>query len=91
MVDRVIPFEQQLGHRHDVVAVRQELFDDAGQGLRRVLGGVVEQDDGAWGDFAEYAVGDLRRGEVFPVQTVGANSKWHFKKAIQWYLAHLYP
>jgi len=67
VVDGVIPLEQQLRDRHDPVAVGEELFDDAGEGLRRMLGGVVEQDDGAGRDFAQDPVGDLARGEVFPV------------------------
>ena len=47
VVDGILPLQNQLGDGHKLVAILKQGLDDAGQGLRRVLGGVVEEDDGA--------------------------------------------
>ena len=70
MVDGVFPGEKDLADGDDLVALGQEVVQDAGQGLRRVLPGVVEEDDGAGCDFLRDPLRDLRRGDALPVQGV---------------------
>ena len=64
------PRQDELGDGHKGIALLQKSLDDAGQGLRGVEGGVVEQDDGARLDLGGDAPGNLAGGEVLPVQAV---------------------
>lgn len=76
MVDGVLPGQDQLGDGHEGISFLQQTFDDAGQGLGGVLGGVVKQHDGTGTDFASDPLGDVGGGQVFPVQTVPTGSGW---------------
>ena len=58
-----------LGDGHKGVALLNERGQDGWQGLRRVLGGVVEQNDGAGLDLSGDPLGDLLAGAL-PVQAV---------------------
>ena len=81
VVDGVLPGVDQLGDGDDGEAVLDQLFQDPGQSLRGMEGGVVEQDDAArlhlGGDAAVNGVGVV----VLPVQTVRVPNKgkslWH--------------
>ena len=70
MVDGVFPVQQDLRDGDKGIAVLEELFQDARQSLWSVLGSVVEQDDGPGLDLFGDPFGDLRGGEVLPVQAV---------------------
>ena len=52
------------------VALLEQGLDDAGQRLRGVEGGVVEEDDGAGLHPGRHPLRDLPGGELFPVQTI---------------------
>lgn len=70
VVDGVGGREEELGDGHHGVAVADEGVQDAGQRLRRVQGGVVEQDDAARAHLPANALRDGGRVQVFPVQTI---------------------
>lgn len=76
MVDGVVPGQDQLGNGDKGIAVGQKPLDDSRQGLGSVLGSVVEQHDGAGADLARYPLGDVRGGQVLPVQAVPTGSGW---------------
>ena len=82
MVDGVIAGQQKLGDGEEGVVLLQQCLDDAGQCLRGVQGGIVKQNDGAGLDFACHPLGDLRCGQLLPVQTVHAGNG--FKSYIVW-------
>lgn len=77
MIDGIVPGEDDLGDGDEGIALLQQALDDTGQGLRGMLGGVVEQDDGAGAYLGCDSLGDVRRGQVFPVQTVPTGSGWN--------------
>ena len=62
--------EQQLGDGNDGIALGLESLDDPRQGLRRVDGRVVEENDAARPHILKYPPADLLRGDALPVQTV---------------------
>ena len=70
MVNGIFPVQKDLRNGEERVAILEQFFQDAGQGLRRVFGGVVEQDDGAGLNLFGDTLGNLRSREAFPVQTV---------------------
>ena len=70
VVDGIFSVEQDLGDGEEGIAVLEELFQDGGKRFRSVLGGVVEQHDGAGLHLGGHPLGDLRGGEVLPVQTI---------------------
>lgn len=74
MVDGVVGVvcagEDQLRDGDEGVPLLEQGLQDAGQGLRRVDGRVVEQDNGAGLHLGGDPLGDLRRGELLPVQAV---------------------
>ena len=70
MVDGVVALQNDLRDGEESVAVFQQGSDDARQSFGGVLGGVVEQDDGAGLDFGGHPLGDLRGGEILPIQAV---------------------
>ena len=70
MVDPGIAAEDEPAHRNDGVALLLQVFQNRGQGLRRVEPGVVEQHDAAGPGFCRDPSGDLRRAELLPVQRV---------------------
>lgn len=67
MVDGVIALENNLGHRDDIISIGDEIFDNTGEGLRRVQGCVVKQDDAARLDLACHALGDIGGRQILPV------------------------
>ena len=75
MVDGVVSVQQDLGNGHDFIALAQQVFDDAGQGLGGVQPGVVKEDDAAGLHFGGNPVINLVGGNFFPVQTVPAGHK----------------
>ena len=72
MVDGILPVQNDLGDGDKGIALLKQGFDDGGQGLRRVDGGIVEQYDGAGLHFPGDPADDLVRRNLFPVQTVTA-------------------
>ena len=62
--------KQDLGHGDDGVALGLEGFDDARQGLRRMLGRVVEEDDAAGAHILQHPLLDLLGRDVLPIQAV---------------------
>ena len=77
VVDGIVPSKDDLGDGDKGVSLLQQALNNAGQGLRGVLGGVVEQDNGAGADLGGDPLGDVRRGQIFPVQTVPTGSGWN--------------
>ena len=70
VIHDIVPGQQHFRDRNDAVAVLQQEFDHRGKRLRRVLCGVVEQYDAA-GLYAAFdALGDLRCGELLPIEAV---------------------
>ena len=78
VVDGVFPRQNDLGYGHEGIPLLEEGLDDGGQGLRRVEGGVVEQDDGAGLDLGGHPLDDLSGGQVLPVQAVTERNKGKF-------------
>lgn len=70
VVDGIVAGEKNLGDGDKGIAVLKQRFNDGGQGLRGVLGGVVEQHDGARLHLGDHPLCDLVGGQVFPVQAV---------------------
>lgn len=77
MVNGVVPRQDQLGDRHEGVPLPDQVFQNAGQRFGRVLGGVVEQHDRPRLDLGGHPLGDVRGGEVLPIQ--GVNVRRGFK------------
>ena len=70
VVNGVLPGEDKLGDGHKGVPLLGQLFQNGGQGLRGVEGGVVEEDDGPRPHLAGHPLGDLFRRDLLPVQAV---------------------
>ena len=70
MVNGVVTGEDQSGDGEEGVALLQKGLQNGRQGLRRVFGGIVEQDDGTGLHFGSDPFGDFSGGEVLPVQAV---------------------
>jgi len=79
VVDGVVraarPGDDELGDGQELIALLQQIFNDGGQSLRGVEGGVVEEYDGAGLHLGGDPLGDVGGGEVFPVQTVTTDNK----------------
>ena len=67
MIDGVVSLKDDLGDGEEGVALLKQLFQNGGQRLRGVLGGVVKQDNGAGLNFGSYPLGDLRSGGIFSI------------------------
>ena len=76
MVDGVTARKNKLGYGHKGIALLQQTFNNTGQGLRGVLGSVVEQNDGARAHLAGNSLGDVCGGQILPIQTVPTGSGW---------------
>ena len=59
--------EDELGDGHKGVALLEQGFQNGGQGLGGVEGGVVEEYDGPWLDLAGDSLNNLRCGQILPV------------------------
>ena len=70
----VVPLQDQLGDGHHPVPCRLHEVQHGGERLGRVEGGVMEEDDGAALHLACDPLGDLRGGELLPVQTVASGN-----------------
>lgn len=70
MVDGVGGGEEELGDGDYGVAVADEGLQNGRQRLRRVKGGVVEENDAAGAHLGTNALGNGGRVQVFPVQTI---------------------
>ena len=70
MIDGVLPFQDDLGNGDESIAFLQQMLDNTRQCFRRMLRGIVEQDDAAGLDFARHPFRNIRRRQVFPVQAV---------------------
>ena len=79
VVDGVFPIQDHLGNGHKSVTLLNEGSQDGRQGLRRVLGRIMEQNDGAGLDLCCDPLGDLLGGDLLPVQAVAVLNA-RFKK-----------
>lgn len=74
MVDHIVcaagPGQDQLADGDHVIALPEEVVQNARQGLRGVQGGVVEEDDGPRPHVGRHPLGDGRRVILLPVQAV---------------------
>ena len=71
MVDvRFFVRQQDLGDRHDLIALAEQVVEDIRQCLRRVLARVVEEHDGAVRHLPRHALGDLTGGDALPVERI---------------------
>ena len=70
VVDVIFSRQQKLRHGHDLIPLLQQVLNDPRQGLRRVLGGVVEQYDAPIRDFGRDALVDVVRAQILPVQGI---------------------
>lgn len=78
MVDGVLSGENDLGDGNEGVALLNQRLQNRGQGLRGMECGVVEQHNGARLDLGGHPLGNLRRGQVLPVQAVTECNKGKF-------------
>ena len=78
VVGAALAGKDELGDRDESVPFLEEGLDNAGQGFRGVLGGIVEEHDGAGLYLGGDPLGNLGGREVFPVQTIphGSSFKW---------------
>ena len=71
MVDvRFFVRQQELGDRHDLIALAEQVVEDIRQRLRRVLARVVKENDGAVCHLPRHALGDLTGGDALPVERI---------------------
>ena len=71
MVDvRFFVRQQELGDRHDLIALAEQVVENIRQCLRRVLARVVEEHDGAVCHLPCHALGDLSSGDALPVERI---------------------
>ena len=71
MVDvRFFVRQQELGDRHDLIALAEQVVENIRQCLRRVLARVVEEHDGAVCHLPRHALGDLTGGDALPVERI---------------------
>ena len=65
-----VPLKEKLGDGDNGEALALQRFQNSRQGLGRVLGGVVEEDDAAGAHILQDPLGDLIGRDALPVQTV---------------------
>ena len=75
MVDGVFSVQNDLRDGHKGIPILKQGFDDAGQGLRGMQCGIVEQDDGAGLHFGGDPLGDFGSRQLLPVQAVTIGNK----------------
>ena len=71
MVDvRFFVRQQELGDRHDLIALAEQVVEDIRQRLRRVLARVVEEHDGAVLHLRGHTLRNVRSGDALPVERI---------------------
>ena len=70
MVDGIFAPQDDFRDGDKAVALAVQIVEDGGQGLRRVLTGIVEQHDAAALQFPRHPPCDLLRADPLPVETV---------------------
>ena len=70
MVNGIVPGEDDLRDGDEGIALLEQGLNDAGEGLRRVKGGVVKQDNGPGLYLGGHPLGNFSGGQVLPVQAV---------------------
>ena len=70
MINGIIFAVNQLGYRHNLIALFLQTVQNPGQCLGRMFRRIMEKDDGAVAHLGEYPLLDFGRGYTFPVQTV---------------------
>ena len=70
MVDGIVAGEDQLGDGYKGIALLSELFQDGGQGLRRVQGGVVKEHDAPRLQMLRDPLEDGIGIVILPIQTI---------------------
>ena len=70
MVDGVVAAEQDLRDRHNVVPFGEQIVENVGQCLGRVLACVVEENDRPVLYLARHAFGDFGGGNALPVERI---------------------
>ena len=70
MIDGVLPFQNDFRNRDKGISFLQKILNNSRQRRRGILRRVVEQDDTSRLDFGCHPLGNVRGGQVFPVQAV---------------------
>lgn len=85
MVDGVLALKQNLRDRYNAVALPDQVLQDGGQRLGRMLARVMEQDNRAVRHLARDAFGDLGRRDALPVEAIHVpnNSKRLRRKGLR--------
>ena len=74
-VDQAVAVQQNFGDGYNTITVGKQGFQNAGQGLGRVLGGIVEKDDASGLNPVQHPTCDLIGRDSFPVETIPACNK----------------
>lgn len=82
IVRSALPVTDQLRDGNDRIPPGNQVLQNPGQGFRGVFCGVVEKNDGPRTYFFRYPLGDLIRGNSFPVQTVISPFGWSKTQAL---------
>ena len=79
----------QVRYGDHSIAFGDQTFQDGGQGFRRMLCCVVEEDDGAGLYLGRDTLRDLLCGNTFPVQTVPAGNYCNMLRCMEKITGHL--
>lgn len=85
VVDDVRLWEGELGNGHKGVPLLEQSLQNGGQGLWRVEGVIVEENNGSGLDLGGNSFGNLRSGNLFPVQTIPIRNSFKTLKAMAYY------
>lgn len=77
VVDGVVAGQKKLGDGKEGITLLQQRFDNAGQRLRSMQGGIVKQNDGAGLDLTCHPLSDLGCGKFLPVQAVPTGNRFN--------------
>ena len=75
MIDFVVTCKKQLRDGHDLISLSQKVFDNVRQCLRRVLRGIVEENDASRNDIRRDPLTDLVRADALPVERIAIRYK----------------
>ena len=70
VVDGGLALKQNLGDGDNGITLGLQGFDDAGQSLGCVLGGIMEEDDAAGAHILQHPLLDLLGRDALPIQAV---------------------